>query len=177
MMQQRMNVKDMMNVWNQEERNTWFDLGLFVDKFKENKPIPVVTYTVKYSDFIKEIQKGGIAFISFHFTIDGVTIEAEKYAQMFRKRLSIKKIHYISGQFYPGSEEVIDSRSILIDGRCVWQKKSEDSDSYIIGMEFQNVSDENKEKINSFLRSNTFNGSETKNLLTDSDLAELTPKS
>ena len=43
-MQRRMTAKQMMSSLKQELIHTWFDLGLFIDKFKENRPIPVVSF-------------------------------------------------------------------------------------------------------------------------------------
>ncbi|NOZ47797.1 MAG: glycosyltransferase [Chlorobi bacterium] len=110
-MQYRMSVSNMMNILKKEKINTWFDLGLFIDRLKEEKPTPAVSFTGKYNEFLTELSDAGIAFITFHFTVDGVTIESEKYATIFRNKFNIKNIHYISGQFYPGSEDMIDKKT------------------------------------------------------------------
>ncbi len=58
---------------------TWFDIGLFFDKINENRKLsdhPI--YTGK--NVFHHIQKG-IAFITFNYGIDGVTIEIAKYAK------------------------------------------------------------------------------------------------
>ncbi len=38
-----MTVKDMMSQLESEAINTWFDLGLFLDRFKENRSVPSKT--------------------------------------------------------------------------------------------------------------------------------------
>nr|WP_320117721.1 phosphodiester glycosidase family protein [uncultured Marinifilum sp.] len=99
-----------MKLLREEKINTWFDLGLFIDRFKENKSIPVVEFDQSFTAFKKDIGKKGMAFISFYFSIDGVSIEVEKYAKIFRHNLGTKlPIHYISGKFYPESMKIIDS--------------------------------------------------------------------
>ena len=61
-----MSVAEMMTQLKNETINTWFDLGLFIDKFKETKPIPSNTEKGTFTEFILDIQKGGLAFVSFY---------------------------------------------------------------------------------------------------------------
>ncbi|MCK4662690.1 MAG: phosphodiester glycosidase family protein [Bacteroidales bacterium] len=107
-MKQRMTVKGMLSQIKNEKINTWFDLGLYIDSFKENKPVPTAEFKGNFDEFTSEINKGGIGFITFYYSIDGVTIEVEKYAQAFREKFKNVSVHYIAGKFYPESEKVID---------------------------------------------------------------------
>lgn len=107
-MSHRMSVEDMMSSLRRENINTWFDLGIFLDRFKETKPVPTVQYANNYNDFKEIISKGGIAFITFLYSVDGVTIEVEKYAKVFQQNFPNVSIHYIAGKFYPESEKLID---------------------------------------------------------------------
>jgi len=43
-----MKATKMMEMLCSEKINTWFDLGLFIDRFKENKSIPVVEFNQSF---------------------------------------------------------------------------------------------------------------------------------
>jgi glycosyltransferase involved in cell wall biosynthesis len=99
-----MTVDQMMQTLGKEKINTWFDLGLFIDRFKENSDIPSTNFQGSYQDFNKSVAKGGIAFITFMYSIDGVTVESEKYAKVLQQIFKDVKIHYIAGKFYEKGE-------------------------------------------------------------------------
>ncbi|MFA8433935.1 MAG: phosphodiester glycosidase family protein [Marinifilaceae bacterium] len=102
-------VLSMMTSLRREKINTWFDLGLFIDRMKENKPVPTFEFGGTFSEFKTHIREGGVAFITFYFSIDGVSIEVEKYAKTIRFNLGEDvPIHYIAGKFYPESYKIID---------------------------------------------------------------------
>ena len=105
-------VREMMSTLRSEEINTWFDLGLFIDRFKENRKTPSIQSPGSFEDFCAAIEKGGIAFITFEFGIDGVSLEVEKYAEAFRKILKDVPIYYIGGEFHSTIDGVIDSSTI-----------------------------------------------------------------
>lgn len=111
-MKRRMTVDKMLSLLKEEKINTWFDLGIFIDRFRETKPLPAVRYNGTFKEFKRNIVDGGIAFITYLYSVDGVTIEVEKYAKLFRKILKGVKIHYICGKFYPESFKLIDQRTI-----------------------------------------------------------------
>jgi len=106
-MKRRMTVKKMMQELNKEKINTWFDLGLFIDKFKEEKPIPSLECKSSYDSFKDLMGNGGLAFISFYYSIDGVTLEVEKYSKVLSEVFPQIPIHYIAGKFYPNAKEII----------------------------------------------------------------------
>ncbi len=95
-----MTVTQMIKTLGKEKINTWFDLGLFIDRFKENSDVPSTNFFGSYQDFRKSISKGGIALITFIYSIDGVTVESEKYAKIFQQIFKDVKIHYICGKFH-----------------------------------------------------------------------------
>ena len=99
-----MTVIQMMQTLGRGKINTWFDLGLFIDRFKENSDIPSTNFHGSYQDFKKSISNGGIAFITFIYSIDGVTMESEKYAKLFKQLFKDVKIHYIAGKFHEKGE-------------------------------------------------------------------------
>lgn len=105
-------VTEMMEVLCSENIKTWFDLGLFIDRFKENKPIPVVEFNQSFEAFKSEIHKKGIAFSTFYYSIDGVSIEVEKYAKTFRYNFGDDiAIHYIAGKFHSEASKIMDPRT------------------------------------------------------------------
>ena len=95
-----MNVKEMMSILQDEKIHTWFDLCLFIDRFKENRKVPSTNFSGSYHDFLKYLSKGGIAFITFLYSIDGATIEIEKYAKVFNLIFKDIKLHFIGGEFH-----------------------------------------------------------------------------
>ena len=99
-----MTVNQMMQSLRKEKINTWFDLGLFIDRFKENSDIPSTNFHGSYEDFKTSISNGGIALITFIYSIDGVTMESEKYAKLFQQLFEDVKIHYIGGKFHEKGE-------------------------------------------------------------------------
>jgi hypothetical protein len=108
----RKSANEMMSSLRKENVNTWFDLGLFIDRFKENKAIPVVEFHRDYKEFKKSFRTKGIAFLTFYFSIDGVSIEVEKYAKTFRKNIHDDiDVHYVAGKFYPESAKIVDART------------------------------------------------------------------
>lgn len=108
----KMSAAEMMKLLGEEKINTWFDLGLFIDRFKESKPIPVVEFSESFSNFKSDLVNKGMAFITFYFSIDGVSIEMEKYAKSFRGNFGDHlPIHYIAGKFYPEASKIIGSNA------------------------------------------------------------------
>ncbi len=103
-----MNVNEILDRLGKVTVNTWFDLGLFIDHFKENRKVPSAEFPGFFEDFREAIIRNGIAFITFQFGIDGVTIETAKYAEAFRSCLPDVPIHFIAGEFRPEGNHLID---------------------------------------------------------------------
>jgi phosphodiester glycosidase len=99
-----MTVNQMMQTLGKEKINTWFDLGLFIDRLKENSDNPSTSFHGSYKDYKKSISNGGIALITFIYSIDGVTMESEKYAKLYQQIFKDVKIHYIAGKFHEKGE-------------------------------------------------------------------------
>ena len=91
------NVKEMMSSLRSEKIETWFDLGLFIDRLRENRNIPS-TKTFDNFEKFKGYIAHGIAFITFDLSIDGVSIEVGKYAKSFRRIIKDIPIHFIYGE-------------------------------------------------------------------------------
>ncbi len=98
-------IDDIVGELRKQEIKTWFDLGLFIDQVKERNSTAV--FTDDFATFGDQIETGGIAFISFYFAIDGITVETEKYAKTFKKIYPGIPIHYIAGEIKPEADELI----------------------------------------------------------------------
>ncbi len=92
------NVKEMMHALKSEKIETWFDLGLYIDRIRENRNTPS-TKVFDINDFrkFKKHISHGIAFITFEIAVDGVSMEIGKYAKSFRNIIKDIQIHYIYG--------------------------------------------------------------------------------
>ena len=98
-------IDKVLELLRKEKVDTWFDLGLFLDRLKDKNSKSGFSQDSKA--FNKHLNKGGVAFISFFFTIDGVTVEAEKYAKTFKNIYPNIPIHYIAGEIKPEADEII----------------------------------------------------------------------
>jgi len=108
-----MNAADLISQLKAEKINTWFDLGLFMDRVKDNRTSYSSPKYKSYDEFKENISSGGIAFVSFFYSVDGASMECDKYVRAFQKVLGDFEVHYIAGKFYetgyqflvPGSKQ------------------------------------------------------------------------
>ena len=101
-----MKIERVVKLLRSEQVLTWFDLGLFIDKVRDRPSQP--KYKGSYQKFRDEINDGGIGFITFYYSIDGVTIEIDKYTQALRKSFPKASIHLLGGEFRAESDQIID---------------------------------------------------------------------
>ena len=93
-------VEKMLSALKSEKIETWFDLGLYIDKLRENRDTPSTdTFHIDEFDKFKEQISRGIAFITFNYSVDGVTFEIGKYAKALQKFIKDIPIHFIGGKF------------------------------------------------------------------------------
>ncbi|HIN39826.1 MAG TPA: hypothetical protein EYM84_06105, partial [Flavobacteriales bacterium] len=118
-----MNIEKLLHILSQEKVDTWFDLGLLIDKIKEDgysfsnthkqksgsfvRQAPVIRSNT-FDQFKKKLSGTGIAFITYHFSVDGVTVEIQKYAKALKSFLPDLPIHFVSGGFMPEADCFID---------------------------------------------------------------------
>ena len=102
-----MTLDGLLNFLEKEKIETWFDLGLFMDRFKEDQNYPSVIFMESYEDFKEELRKGGVGFITFHYMVDGVTVEVNKYASLFRRNVPGIPVHFIAGEIHQKTEAII----------------------------------------------------------------------
>lgn len=110
MIKRKMNTGKLMEILYKEQINTWFDLGLFIDRFKEEKSINRLSFNGTYNEFKDNLRKGGLGFITFGYSVDGVTIEILKYARVFKEIFPGIDIHFIGGNFKPESYKLIGEK-------------------------------------------------------------------
>lgn len=99
------NTQKLIQSLKSQNIKTWFDLGLFLDRLKE-KPSNA-KFNGSFDEYKKDINKHSIAFMSFQFTIDGITVEAEKYANIIQQEFPDSEIHYIAGKIHNEANEMI----------------------------------------------------------------------
>lgn len=100
--------KELLYELNQENINTWFDLGLYIDQLRDQLP-SFEHLPNNFNGFLSRLEHG-VAFISFDFGIDGVSMEVCKYAKAFEQIKQQTKIHFIAGTFKKGHQTIIEER-------------------------------------------------------------------
>ncbi|MEE4197629.1 MAG: phosphodiester glycosidase family protein [Bacteroidales bacterium] len=101
------NIEKLIIQLKKENISTWFDLGLFLDRVKENREMSPYNFSGGINDFKASVKRSGIGFLTFQYGIDGVSIEVKKYTQIFRDKYQTSNIHYIAGKFFPESHKMI----------------------------------------------------------------------
>ena len=106
-----MNTHELISQLKKEEVNTWFDLGIFMDKVRsvQRTVSPLKDHT-SFKSYKKQLSKGGIGFLTYQFAVDGVTVEIQKYSIALRTVLPDIKIHYLAGEFSPSAGQFIDPK-------------------------------------------------------------------
>ena len=106
-----MNASDLISQLKAKKINTWFDLGLFLDSVKENRNTFSLQKYKSYDKFKENISSGGIAFVSFFYSVDGASMECDKYVRAFQRILGDFEVHYIAGKFYETGNQFLVSGS------------------------------------------------------------------
>ena len=99
-------IAQVLALLQEENIKTWFDLGLFLDRFKEEYSHTLFQGT--YQDYQKYLNNGAMAFLSFYFAVDGITVETAKYAHVFKELFPQINIHYIAGAIHDEATEMIN---------------------------------------------------------------------
>ena len=73
-----------------------------------------------WEDDFRESIAGGVAFVTFAFDIDGVSMEVAKYAQSFEAIVPGIPIHCIAGNFGGKADAVLDPLGTTRTGRGGW---------------------------------------------------------
>lgn len=114
----------MMTALRTAEINNWEDIGNFLANIKDRIVLPQKSPT----EFKKEVRQG-IAFLTYDFGIDGVSIEINKYASCFERMLADAtgkkpELYFISGDFHDKAEAVLKPywNRFEIKGMNGWSK-------------------------------------------------------
>ncbi len=99
-METQISAEEFIQSLEKENIKTWFDLGIFLDSVRENRKIPAKVCTGDFQKFKNELSNGNLAFLSFYYSIDGVTIEIDKYAQSFEREFPGIGIHLLAGKIH-----------------------------------------------------------------------------
>ena len=113
-----------MDALRNEGITTWFDLGLMLDRLRDGSDTPGIVFDGDFNAFTRHAARG-VGFVTFHFAVDGVTVEVAKYAAAMRRVLPRPRLHAIAGQFDVRAEPILGSdfeRHEIpeIDGFCGW---------------------------------------------------------
>jgi len=112
----------MMEFLNSRTPSNWQEISTILSNLEKESP--------SYSDLNQEAYwenlRSGVAFWTFDFGIDGVSIEIAKYALCLQKILGSDKteVHFIAGDFHPQADNVLkpDWKRHLIERVNGWDK-------------------------------------------------------
>ena len=91
---------------------TWFDLGLLLDRLREDRAVPSARAPADRRAFNARLARG-VAFVTYSYTVDGVTMEVLKYASALARILPNPTLHFVGGHFDPRTDPLFDPRALL----------------------------------------------------------------
>jgi glycosyltransferase involved in cell wall biosynthesis len=122
-----MDRENLLKSLNSATISDWNDISTFIDHLAKQSP-PVSSLTE--DEFYKPL-KSGMAFITYDYGIDGVTIEVAKYAECLEKILADDsgdpvQIHMIGGEFLDKADVILEPRwkRFVIEDMNGWDKWS-----------------------------------------------------
>jgi glycosyltransferase involved in cell wall biosynthesis len=115
--------KKMIDKLEKFNPQNWKDIDHILQLIKKPQALPKASPAEAPAEAIKN----GIAFITFDYGIDGVSIEISKYAmslQNFIFKNSEPNIHFIGGDFYPQADTVLkpEWKRFQLSGSNGWGK-------------------------------------------------------
>ena len=120
----RYSTDRMMDALRREDITTWFDLGLMLDRLRDGHDTPSLVVDEDFDGFTEHVSNG-VGIVTFHCSVDGVTVEIGKYVEALRRVLPKPRIHVIAGRFDVRAESILGShieRHELpqLDGFSAW---------------------------------------------------------
>ncbi|MBD3852673.1 MAG: hypothetical protein IFK93_15310, partial [Acidobacteria bacterium] len=114
----------MMDALRKADIATWFDLGLMLDRLRDGRGTPSLSFDDDFDTFARHIS-AGVGLVTFHCSVDGVTVEIGKYAEAMARVLPEPQLHMITGRFDVRAEPLVGPRvehHVLpeIDGFSRW---------------------------------------------------------
>ena len=93
-----------------EDVTTWFDLGLLLDRLREDRAVPSARAPTDRRAFAERLARG-VAFVTYSYTVDGVTMEVLKYASALTHILPNPRLHFVGGHFDPRTNSLFAPRA------------------------------------------------------------------
>lgn len=124
MMDKRYLLDNLHKNLKDERISNWEDIDSFLEDLRK---APHIKENLSKNEFHQKLTKG-VAFITFDFGIDGVSIEIFKYAQCLEKMFSSNDknvpLHFIGGDFHDKADVVLKSHwnRYQIEGINGWSK-------------------------------------------------------
>lgn len=109
---QKTKIKDLLRQLQKENIHTWFDLSLYLDRLKDERKIKPRRFHLDKPSFLNKLADQGVAFVTFEYDIDGVTVECQKYANALRLLVKEKTGREMP-QFFIASSITVGGQSIL----------------------------------------------------------------
>ncbi len=134
----------MMDKLKNLDPGNWQDVDRILTDFQQINP-PQTSTT--YNDLIQSSHKG-LAFLTFDYGIDGVSIEIAKYAESLNDLLSENgkpDIHFIGGDFSHQADSILkpDWKRFHIQGANGWSKW--DQGKWFAKLFYEDMSEDNQE--------------------------------
>ena len=104
-----MTLEELLAFLKNEKIGTWFDLGLFMDRFREEQAYPPMNFRGSFENFREHLGKGGVGFVTFHYMVDGVTVEVNKYAALIQRNIPGIPVHFIAGNIHSKTAGLISN--------------------------------------------------------------------
>jgi len=118
------NFAEMMSMIDSANISTWSDIGAFIDLMRGKSPEAMDMSQEQFHSFLST----GIAFITYDFGIDGVSIEIFKYAESLERIFNTSEnqlpLHFIGGDFHDKADVVLKPHwnRFRIPGMNGWSK-------------------------------------------------------
>jgi len=114
-------INYLVDILNTVDPKSWLEIDNFLESLK-NSDCPFCP-----SNQIESFGKSGIAFLTYDYGIDGVSIEISKYARAIQNLFSKEdqvNIHFIGGDFFPQADSVLEPnwKRFQIQGINGWSK-------------------------------------------------------
>lgn len=103
------NAQDLLVKLQNESIKTWFDLGLFLDRIQQHRNPSPLKYKKSYKEFIRKLGNKSLGFLTFQYSVDGVSIEIAKYSKVFKQMMPEMNQCFISGDFREDSIKIVPS--------------------------------------------------------------------
>lgn len=95
-----------MDALRSEGIATWFDLGLMLDRLRDGRHTPSLSFDDDFDAFARHISRG-VGLVTFHCSVDGVTVEIGKYAEALQRILPESQLYLITGRFDVRAEPIV----------------------------------------------------------------------